>query len=97
MPKNPFRHKAKTVKDLQFWVDETFKEAESEGDTPVGVFVVVFTKNEGVVKAVYKRSFAMDKTILGPTNGDIVKALDDESFAIRYRIREQASKAVRKK
>lgn len=82
---NPFRTKAKTTDHIQFWVDETFKEAaEKFEDSPVAAFVMVFTKTKkGNVGSVYKRVFDAPTNPDGLRNKDLVMALEDTSFDMR--------------
>lgn len=84
MAKNPFRHKVKDVKDIQFWTDETFKEyGASHGDTPVGAFVMLFSRDKaGKIVIAAKRTFTAGED--SPTAGDLIKGLCDEEFRIRF-------------
>lgn len=83
---NPFKSKAKTTDHIQFWVDETFKEAaEKFEDTPVGAFVLLFvrTKN-GNVAAIYRKAFVAPENNKGLLDRDVLLGLVEETFNIQY-------------
>lgn len=99
MPSNPFRNKAKTTEHIQFWVDETLKEAaEKFGDTPVGAYVLIFTKTKkGNVGSIYKRMFQSPENSEGIRTKELVSALDDEAFNIRFQAATDFRNKTRKK
>lgn len=41
--KNPFKNKAKNIKDVSFWVEETIKES-ADTNTPVSAVIVIVLK-----------------------------------------------------
>lgn len=85
---NPFKKNAKTTEHINFWVEETFAEAaEKFGDAPVGAFVMVFGKTkEGNVGSVYRKFFSAPENKDSLRNQDLLSALDNESFRIRYQV-----------
>lgn len=87
------------VSDIPKWVEESFAWlAKKYEDEPIGAYVLVFSKTKkGTVASVKKAIFQATNIGQGITTGELIRALDDTSFGLRFEARMRVSKASNKK